>query len=747
MNMLIAPPPAGTPVFFHFLPRLAQKLALFVAAVAGCASALAADPAVPPLDQCLRRINLIANGSDASHVAALAATKEDGIIDCDCDCWVITTQVHGYTVHPTKVGVMNPGLVKENPVKDLVDLVRERHPHTRIVGYMHPRTSHVLDKHPEWKAIDAFKGGGIEAAGPVACLSTGFLEQELKPYLKELIQDYDFDGFWFDGGILNDNECGCPVCRQAFAAETGLVFPNLDDKKTLAANYLAWLKWRHGQHERHYKEITDYVQSLKPSCSVQILVGSERAWLEGDVVPRNSEALFRATTESSLELFWHVDGPGDAVYTNLACQMARGISGRLSEAWTPPATHGFDGVGVPGEELRARVWTMLANGVVPQIPIGGWGDVADLQAVYREIKAVQPYLVSTRPLKYAAMVAGENTALAMPKAEVRAGVVPEVMGIYRMLLEEHVPVDVLGGINLEQDDLSVYRVLILPEYFVLSEKAEKRVREYVRAGGGLVCTGRTGLFEEDGSTRTNFALSDVVGANFVSFTEERERGWMKSRMAITIPGDYFPGDKALQVNAVHARLGMGTGYGAGAATYWGNHVTVKAAGATEVLTLRKGTANDAEPFLLRNAFGRGQVSFLPARIGQSYDKYSYPYLRRIFTQEMERVAGAQPTVRFEAPKCVQATCWTQPLSGGGTRLVIQLLNELTGQGRADLARKAWPTREEEVKIAGIRLRLEGEFAGRTPVLQPEGVALTKDSDGAYRVPELGLHQVITVDPR
>jgi hypothetical protein len=102
-------------------------------------------------------------------------------------------------------------------------------------------------------------------------------------------------------------------------------------------------------------------------------------------------------------------------------------------------------------------------------------------------------------------------------------------------------------------------------------------------------------------------------------------------------------------------------------------------------------------------------------------------------------------VRFDAPLCVQATCWTQPVAGGKPRLVIQLLNETTGQGRADVSRGSWPIREEVTRLADIRIRLEGQFAGLIPVTKPEGKPLAKDADGAFILPSLGLYQMITVE--
>lgn len=698
----------------------------------------------PSLDHCLRRINVLTGSTDLSGPALLNEQMQSGVLDCDCDYWLVATQVTGYCNHPTQIGRANPGIVKTDPVGDMVRALREKHPLARLIAYMHPRTTFMLDRHPEWRAINAFNGAAIEASGPVGCLSTGIIDGQIKTYLKELLDKYDFDGFWFDGAQLNNDECGCVVCRKTFETETGMKFPTSADRDHSQSNYHRWMAWRLPRHEQHYDEILNYVRAIKPACTVQVLLGAGREWLNGDARPASSESLFRRVSETSLEYFWHVDAPGNPLYTNFACQMSSGLAGRLTEGWTPPTCHGTDGVGVPREELMARVWTMLANGVVPQLPVGGWGRIEDLQQAYREIKARQEYLTDLTSLKHVGLVMSGNNDVAMPKTAIRAGLVSEMFGIYRMLIEEHIPFDMLGKINLEQDDLSAYQALVLPEYYVLGDKTAAKLREFVRQGGGLVCTGRTGLFTSDGSTLGNSVLADLYGANYVSFADEKNltAQWL----GLTIPPDYFPHDEKLHHSAVVGGAGMGTGYGKGAMSFWGNVVVAKVTAGKEVLTLRRKVNRKIEtlPFLVRNTIGKGRVSYLPARIGQSYDRYSYPALRRIVANELEWVGGGKPPVRFEAPLCVQATCWTQPVGGGKTRLVIQLLNETTSQGRADVSRGAWPIREEVTKLADIRLRLDGPFAGLTPVTQPEGKPLEKDVDGAYVLPSLGLYQMIIV---
>ena len=175
---------------------------------------------------------------------------------------------------------------------------------------------------------------------------------------------------------------------------------------------------------------------------------------------------------------------------------------------------------------------------------------------------------------------------------------------------------------------------------------------------------------------------------------------------LTLPKEYFPEDDKLHDSVSRCRHGMGT-TNRDLVSYWGNLVTVEADGATcelEILSLRNRSV-PKRPFVLCNRFGKGHVSYLAGRVGQSYETYSYPHLRRIVVNEIARTADSQPPVQIDAPLCVEATCWTQTDETGGNRVVIQLLNDLAGRGRPAVVRGSLPLREEVVRVSGIRIRL------------------------------------------
>ena len=211
--------------------RLSRTGALIVF---GLLPALGLTQERPPLDHCFRRINIFTGTSDASSQAMIESLKKSGVLDCDCDFWLFATQVHGYCHHPTQVGVAAKGIIKSDPVGEMVRELRQRHPRARVVAYMHPRTTYALEAHPEWRAINAFDGKPIDSAGPVACLSTTFVEKEMKPYLKELLEKYNFDGFWFDGACLNNDECAAQFAVPISSGKPECPFPFRRTETTLS---------------------------------------------------------------------------------------------------------------------------------------------------------------------------------------------------------------------------------------------------------------------------------------------------------------------------------------------------------------------------------------------------------------------------------------------------------------------------------------------------------------------------------
>ena len=79
------------------------------------------------------------------------------------------------------------------------------------------------------------------------------------------------------------------------------------------------------------------------------------------------------------------------------------------------------------------------------------------------------------------------------------------------LIQGRVPFDIIFDQQLSR--LESYRTLVLAEVECLSDEICDRIREWVRAGGGLVATGRSSTLTPWRRSRAGFALGDLFGAD------------------------------------------------------------------------------------------------------------------------------------------------------------------------------------------------------------------------------------------
>ena len=94
-----------------------------------------------------------------------------------------------------------------------------------------------------------------------------------------------------------------------------------------------------------------------------------------------------------------------------------------------------------------------------------------------------------------------------------------------MLLESHVPFRVIT--EAELDRLEEFAVVIAPSWAAMSEEAAEAIRAYVAAGGVLIATGETSLFDEWGRRRDDFLLADLFGMHAWEINPEAENLYVR----------------------------------------------------------------------------------------------------------------------------------------------------------------------------------------------------------------------------
>src|SRR5215475_2907997 len=120
------------------------------------------------------------------------------------------------------------------------------------------------------------------------------------------------------------------------------------------------------------------------------------------------------------------------------------------------------------------------------------------------------HFVNKRSIANVGVVMGQRTHLFYrpPRATQMAQYMD---GLYYALLEGRFLFDFVHEEKLGPEDLKKYSALVLPNTALLSDEQCRQLRAYVEAGGSLLATFETSMYNERNERRGDFGLGDVFG--------------------------------------------------------------------------------------------------------------------------------------------------------------------------------------------------------------------------------------------
>ena len=149
-------------------------------------------------------------------------------------------------------------------------------------------------------------------------------------------------------------------------------------------------------------------------------------------------------------------------------------------------------------ELTAFVADGIANGIRPWFAKFN-GKVIDkrwmepVAKTYEWCWRNEKYLRNTESLARTAVVYSQRTA-----RNYGTKVDDHINGYYQALIESRVPFDMAHD-ELLDVALAKYKLLILPNVAAMSDKQCDQIRQFVKAGGSIVATHETSLYDSTGS--------------------------------------------------------------------------------------------------------------------------------------------------------------------------------------------------------------------------------------------------------
>jgi hypothetical protein len=299
-------------------------------------------------------------------------------------------------------------------------------------------------------------------------------------------------------------------------------------------------------------------------------------------------------------------------------------------------------------------------------------------------------------------------------------------GAYRALLESRIPFDLVSDRRMGDADiaeqLARYDVIVLPNVACLGDAEAAALDAFVAAGGVLVATGETGLYDARGEPREAFALEsfpvrrvDLSAGKLETYVRigEAELCFPKTRL-LHLDGWYFYCDAKEDAERLLS-LAPPQRYG------------------PPELCFPELTAAD-HPGVLTRRHGEGRVVYLPWLPEWLYFRDGLPEHRDLLAQLVR--ANAETPIKVEGLGPVEVTIHRQDEGRGP--FLLHLVN-YSGQRNNVFG--------EPVPLRGFRVGVKRGCGPATSLIDGQSIAVSQaDADGYawLDVPDIGVFQALLV---
>jgi hypothetical protein len=379
--------------------------------------------------------------------------------------------------------------------------------------------------HPDWFAVNSNRVPYRAAELYVTCIHSRYYDEYIPAVMREIIQRVHPEGFTDNSwsGLDRDSICYCENCARSFRDRCAARLPqtrNWDDP-----DYRKWIDWNYARRI----EIWDLNNRVTRSAGGPHCIWS--GMLSGDIESESHRFrdLKAICARADIVMF------DDQGRTNSSGFQSNGEIGKRMHGllgWDkliPESMAMYQRIPTfrksasPAPEARLWMLEGLAGGIQPW-----WHHVGALQEdrrqfrtaepVYRWCETNQKYLVDRRPIATIGVVWSQANTEWYGRDQAQSRVLLPYRGIVNALIRSRIPyipvhIDHVGrepGISL----------LILPNVAAMSESQAETLRKHVSNGGALIATAETGLYDERGSRRSDFALAEILGVH----AEDRRMG-------------------------------------------------------------------------------------------------------------------------------------------------------------------------------------------------------------------------------
>lgn len=612
----------------------------------------------------------------------------------------------------------------------------------------HAGRADMLAAHPDWIGHNADGTPKRHPTDPTLYLTcpNGPVTFEWMPQiLKEIVSSYPVDGVFGNRWAGSAGICHCPVCTTEFKAASGFAVPtSLANPQDAAVR--AYLVWDDGKRYAQLKLWGDTISAIKPQAFF-----TPGTW--GRLDPKRLRQTVRSIYADRQGRGGNEPGwlNGRSAKEAYCLMQDRPVSGIFAVGETSTPYRFMDSVQA-APEITAYLHDGLAHGFRPwmtkfkaEVFDKRW--VAAVEKSYAWHAEHEAYFRNTENLARVAMVQSTQTSTYyQPQASSAASSMPldagslhgggagdAVNGFYQALVESRVPFNFADERQLEPEFIGRYKVLVLANVAALSDLQCAQIRAFVAAGGSIVATQETSLYDEWGKRRANFGLADLFGCDFAGSVDYRvQNSYMTVRgpHPLTVGFDDTPrimgGTRMVKVTP---RRGLGK-------------PALTLVPSYPDLPMEKvfpGARETDVPMVYARTVGKGRVVYFPSDIDRTFWEVSSRDHLDLLRNAVLWAAGEAQPMAVKGPGFVDVSYWRQ--RGSLAAHLVNLTNPMAMRG---YTREALPAGPYEVtlrlpegvsRVSGVRL-LE---AGTTAQTRQSGTMLT------VSVPRIVVHEVVAVD--
>ncbi|MBE6798036.1 MAG: hypothetical protein E7531_06875 [Ruminococcaceae bacterium] len=340
------------------------------------------------------------------------------------------------------------------------------------------------------------------------CGNSPVFSEEILPQFTEIAANYDLDAIFFDC-IFSEagRTCYCEHCERKFFEDTGV---NGIPKEKDDPNYETYIQWHNNLYKKYRKMVIDAVRKGNKNLPISINwqnvcrspeeIIDDISFLSQDTWPKNIIGCEQTQAKN-----WAFSGKPFSLMNNLSPQWwmsyeTKPVTSLIQEAMVPVINGGSTWTG----------FQLYQNYSMPPYVIETIGEV------FGYIKNVEGIFENKQIVPHIAVLNGvEQLKFSRKKGDFDT-VIDDIslIGINKALTMSGIPYNSMIETDLIKH-IDRFKLIIVANNQFISDELYGQLKEFVKNGGKLIITGKSGSIDSDGNLVKNTNFEDLTGVEVV----------------------------------------------------------------------------------------------------------------------------------------------------------------------------------------------------------------------------------------